>query len=223
MIDSLFRKRKFRFLVRLVTALSFALFTAYQIFLTSRMEATNIGRMIGVALYFLMTVAAVLDFFHMNATWTARCVLLVIGLFLLFAFRLTNAAVIFANLSFSYIPSVLNLAVYIFTQLGTLALAFGYIIVKSSMNEKRMYSLIRIMVPVVIALYVLSFIAECVMLIGYRINIDFSMKLTLISRLLYCVAFVGTAVSLMLKALIIGGSATESKSQNTTERMIQED
>lgn len=64
------------------------------------------------------------------------------------------------------------------------------------------------MVPVVIALYVLSFIAECVMLIGYRINIDFSLKLTLISRLLYCVSFVGTAVSLMLKALIIGGSAT---------------
>lgn len=223
MIDTLFRNIRFRFLIRLVTAMSVALFTAYQIFLTSRMEATNIGRMIGVALYFMMTVAAVLDFFHMNTTWTARCVLLVIGLFLLFAFRLTNAAAIFGNLSFSYVPSVLNLAVYIFTQLGTLALAFGYIIVRSSMNEKRMYSLIRIMVPVVIALYVLSFIAECVMLIGYRINIDFSMKLTLISRLLYCVAFVGTAVSLMLKALIIGGSATENEFQNTTERMIQED
>lgn len=142
MIDSLFRKRKFRFLVRLVTALSFALFTAYQMFLASRMEATNIGRLAGVSLYLLLTVAAVLDFFHTNATWTARYVLLPIGLLLLFAFRLTNAAAIFGNLSFSSISSVLNLAVYIFTQLGTLALAFGYIIVRSSMNEKRMYSLI---------------------------------------------------------------------------------
>lgn len=218
MIDSLFRKRKVRFLVRLVTALSFALFTAYQMFLASRMEATNIGRLAGVSLYLLLTVAAVLDFFHSNATWTARCVLLPISLLLLFAFRLTNAAAIFGNLSFSSIPSILNLAVYIFTQLGTLALAFGYIIVRSNINEKKMYCLIKVMVPVVIALYVLNFVAECVMLIGYRINIDFSLKLTLISRLLYCVSFVGTAVSLMLKALIIGGSATKNKSQNTAER-----
>ena len=54
------------------------------------------------------------------------------------------------------------------------------------------------MMIVAIVFYVLIFIMECVLMIGYRVNIDLNLKLSLLSRVLFLTGFVGTAVCLML-------------------------
>jgi hypothetical protein len=46
---------------------------------------------------------------------------------------------------------------------------------------------------VAIAIYAICFAAECVMMIRYRMNVDGSLKLALLSRLAYFVGFSGTA------------------------------
>lgn len=59
------------------------------------------------------------------------------------------------------------------------------------------------MMSIVIALYVACLITECVMLIVYRVNTELSLKVTLISKFVYCFGFVGLAGGLMLPAPVV--------------------
>ena len=60
--------------------------------------------------------------------------------------------------------------------------------------------LINTLMTIAIVLFALNFILECVLMIKYRMNIEQSLKLTLISRVLYFVGFAGTAFCFMLPA-----------------------
>ena len=62
MRDSLLYNNKFQFFIRLLTALSFGLFAAYQVYLTLQIEENRIGRLIGIPLYLVLTIASFLMF-----------------------------------------------------------------------------------------------------------------------------------------------------------------
>ena len=51
---------------------------------------------------------------------------------------------------------------------------------------------------IAIVLYALCFIAECVMLVKYRFNIDLSLTFTVISRIWYFLGFAGSAFCVIL-------------------------
>ena len=200
MKESIFKNRAFQTIFKLITALSFTLFTAYQIYLAVNMDASRIGRLIGIVFYLLLTVAAYLSFSEKDSVWTAHSVLMVAGLVLLFAMRLINIGTVFGNLSFSKPATVLNAAIYILSQLGTLVLVAGYIMQRADLTRRQMTILINTLMTIAIVLFTLHFILECVLMIKYRMNIEQSLKLTLISRVLYFVGFAGTAFCFMLPA-----------------------
>ena len=200
MKESIFKNRAFQTIFKLITALSFTLFTAYQIYLAVNMDASRIGRLIGIVFYLLLTVAAYLSFSEKDSVWTAHSVLMVAGLVLLFAMRLINIGTVFGNLSFSKPATVLNAAIYILSQLGTLVLVAGYIMQRADLTRRQMKILINTLMTIAIVLFTLHFILECVLMIKYRMNIEQSLKLTLISRVLYFVGFAGTAFCFMLPA-----------------------
>lgn len=198
MKESIFRNRAFQTIFKLITALSFTLFTAYQIYLAVNIETNRVGRLIGIVFYLLLTVAAYLSFSEKDSVWTAHSVLTVAGLVLLFAMRLMNIGTVFGNLSFSKPATVLNAAVYILSQLGTLVLVAGYLILRADLTKKQMRRAIITLMTIAIVLFTLHFILECVLMIKYRMNIDQSLKFTLISRVLYYFGFAGTACCFML-------------------------
>lgn len=200
MKESIFRNRAFQTIIKLITALSFTLFTAYQIYLAVNIETNRVGRLIGIVFYLLLTVAACLSFSEKDSAWTAHSVLTVAGLVLLFAMRLMNIGTVFGNLSFSKPATVLNAAIYILSQLGTLVLVAGYIMQRADLTRRQMKILINTLMTIAIVLFTLHFILECVLMIRYRMNIEQSLKLTLISRVLYFVGFAGTAFCFMLPA-----------------------
>ena len=190
MKESIFRNRAFQTIIKLITALSFALFTAYQIYLAVNIDTNRAGRLIGIVFYLLLTVAAYLSFSEKDSVWTAHSVLTFAGLVLLFAMRLMNIGTVFGNLSFSKPATVLNAAIYILSQLGTLVLVAGYIMQRADLTRRQMTILINTLMTIAIVLFTLHFI--------YRMNIEQSLKLTLVSRVLYFVGFAGTAFCFML-------------------------
>nr|WP_316618378.1 hypothetical protein [uncultured Ruminococcus sp.] len=200
MKESIFRNRAFQTIIKLITALSFALFTAYQIYLAVYIDTNRAGRLIGIVFYLLLTVASFLDFSEKDSVWVAHSVLMVGGLILLFTMRLLSIGTVFANVSFANPPSVLNAVVYILSQLGTLVLVAGYLMIRADLTEKQMQRVIITLMTIAIVLFTLHFILECVLMIKYRMNIEQSLKLTLVSRVLYFVGFAGTAFCFMLPA-----------------------
>ena len=120
------------------------------------------------------------------------------GLSLNFIIRLLNAGAMFGMLNFAYVPSVLNCAIYVFSQLAELLLLVYYVFFRHNpkLNSKR--KLVIFLMSFVIVLYVACLIMECVLLMKYRMNIDLSRKFTVISRFLYCIGFVSMAVNFML-------------------------
>ena len=198
MKESIFRNRAFQTIIKLITALSFALFTAYQIYLAVNIDTNRAGRLIGIVFYLLLTVAAYLSFSEKGSVWTAHSVLTVAGLVLLFAMRLMNIGTVFGNLSFSKPATVLNVAIYFLSQLGTLVLVAGYIMQRADLTRRQMKILINTLMTIAIVLFTLHFILECVLMIKYRMNIEQSLKLTLVSRVLYFAGFAGTAFCFML-------------------------
>ncbi len=200
MKESILTNRKVQLAFRLVTALSFTLFTAYQVYLAINIETNRIGRLIGIGFYLLITVASFLDFSEKDSAWLAHSVLMVAGLFLLFGIRLFNAPAIFGYLNFANPASVLYFAVYILSQLGTLLLAAGYLMLTVDLTQSQMQKLTVVLMSVTIALYAVCFIMECVLMIKYRMNIDLGLKSTLFSRLLYFLGFAGAAFCFMLPA-----------------------
>ena len=184
--------------VNIITAVMFTLFTAYQIFLLIHIDAQRNGRLTGIILYLFLTAASFFALVHKPGIKFARSVLLIAGLLLLFGIRLINVPVIFGNLDFANTPSVLRCAVYVFSQLGTIALAIYYLLLRHNkrINSKRIRMVL--LMSFVIVLYVSVLIMEYVLILKYRVNIDLSVKYTMLSRLLYCFGFVGMAVSFML-------------------------
>lgn len=200
MQESIFSNRIVQTIIRLVTALSFALFTVYQVYLAVNIDTNRIGRLIGIAFYLILTVASFLDFSEKDSVWVAHSVLMVGGLILLFTMRLLSIGTVFGNVSFANPPSVLNAVVYILSQLGTLVLVAGYLMIRADLTEKQMQRVIITLMTIAVVLFTLHFILECVLMIKYRMNIEQSLKLTLVSRVLYFVGFAGTAFCFMLPA-----------------------
>ena len=200
MQESIFSNRIVQTIIRLVTALSFALFTAYQVYLAVNIDTNRIGRLIGIAFYLILTVASFLDFSEKDSVWVAHSVLMVGGLILLFTMRLLSIGTVFGNVSFANPPSVLNAVVYILSQLGTLVLVAGYLMIRADLTEKQMQRVIITLMTIAIVLFTLHFILECVLMIKYRMNIEQNLKYTLISRVLYYFGFAGTACCFMLPA-----------------------
>ena len=180
--------------VRLVTALSFALFSAYQIYMATQIASNRTGRLIGICLYLAITAASCLAFSYSLGVQNVRSILMIISLTLLFAVRLVNFLPLFRGLRAATFLSVLDFAVYILPQIGTVILAVMWL------KRRRMdvtFINIAPMIPVTIAIYALCFAAECVMMVHYRVNLDVIPKLALLSRLLYFVGFAGIAVSFL--------------------------
>ena len=113
MNESFLQNKTVQIIFRLITALAFTLFTAYQIYLAVNIDTNRFGRLIGIAFYLMITVASFLDLSENDKVWMAHSVLSVVGLVLLFAMRLLSIGTVFSGLSFSNPSSVLNVAVYV--------------------------------------------------------------------------------------------------------------
>ena len=207
MNNSFLRNSTVQRVIKWIVALSFALFTFYQIILAIIIEETRFGRLIGVAFYLIITIAAFIGLTKKsgksktkrNRIQTAQTVLMIIGLLLLFITRLLSVVTVFGNLNFAYPATVLYAATYILSQLGTLVLVVGYITtLKNNLTEREMKKFKTIWMSIAIVLYALCFIAECVMLIKYRFNIDLSLTFTVISRIWYFLGFAGSAFCVIL-------------------------
>ena len=193
MIERVLSNRKLQSFVRWATALAFALFTAYQLYV-SHTEIYRLGRLIAASVYLAITVASFLAFSGSIRWQNIRSILMLIGLSLLFLIRLLKIPALIQLLYQVDILTVLNFAAYVLPQIGTILLLVLCLNRRSPfMSFKATVPLI----PVVIALYVLCLAAECVMIIRYGMNIELGLKLTLISRLLYFGGFAGTAFSFL--------------------------
>lgn len=203
MRDSLLYNNKFQFFIRLLTALSFGLFAAYQIFLILQIEENRIGRLIGIPFYLVLTIVSFLMFADNRKAGIARTILFVGGMTLLVFVKLINIPVLFGNVNLSDLPSVMNCVVYVLSQLGAICLIVYYITLRNS-NEFRKKQTLRVVLSLIIAaLYLACLVMELIMLLKYRANIDLGLKLTFLSRFLYFFGFAGTAVCLMLPALLV--------------------
>ena len=195
MQESFLQNKVFQMVVRLIVALSFILFTAYQVYLAIHIEQSRVGRLIGIGIYVLITVASILAIFHNERCWAVHAVLMVVGLLLLFVVKLINLPVIFNMLSLGDTPSVLDGVIYFLSQLGTLLLIFGYLLPRANLAKNTLLKRETVLMSVVIVLFVVCFVMDCVLLLKYHANIELSLKLTLASRALYLVGFAGTAFS----------------------------
>lgn len=190
--------RIFQLFFRLIVALSFALFVAYQVYLAINMEENRIGRLIGIGLYTIIAVALILAIFDNSKCRKAHSIVLVIGLVLLLGTKFINLPVLFGNLDFADIPSVLNCVVFILSELGFLILAIGYLMLLTDLTEKELHKCETVLMTIVIVLFVACFVMECVLLLKYHVNIDQKLSLTLGSRVLFFIGFAGTAFSFLL-------------------------
>ena len=192
------KTNRIRTVVNLLTAVCFLLFIAYHIYLAVAIESNRAGRMVGLISYFLLALAAIFALIPKTVFRIVRTVLMIAGLFMNFAVRLTNAGAVFGRLDLSKTPSVLNGAVYVFSQLAVLLLMAYYLVLRHNkkLNSKR--KIVIALMAFVIVLYVACFVIECVLLMKYRVNIDLSRRFTVISRFFYCLSFVGMAVNFML-------------------------
>ena len=197
--------------VRILTGLSFLLFIAYQLFLMMQLPEQRFGRLIGIILYLFITVASFFALSHNRVIRVLRSVFFLSGFIALFLIKLLNLFPLFGSLDFSNTPSVLNCAVYVATQIGTLIFVLYYLIIRTNKKIKNKKKITAVLMFFVIALYVSTLLMECVMIIKYRVNIDLSGLSTVISRFIYFFGFVGTAVSFMLPS---------TKVQSSTEQYI---
>ena len=218
MKESIIQNKTTQLLIRLAPAVAFALFTAYQIMLAIKVDVNRSGRLTGIAIYLVITVAAVFDLFDKFGLWIAHVILMVASLVTLFVMRMFNASMMFESLDFSSIPSVLNVTVYILSQLGTLVLATSYLLLSIDLSRNQMAKLIKVFMIIVIAIYALTFVLECILMIAYRMNIDLRLRYSLPSRVLYLVGFAGTAFAFMLPA-----PKREPKKKKTGEFLYADD
>lgn len=203
MRESLLYNNAFQFFVRLITALSFGLFTAYQVYLTVIVEENRFGRLLSVSILLLITISSVLMFFDNRKAATARTIFFVVGMLALIFVKMVNIPILFGNLDSSDPVSVMNCAVFVVSQVGAIGLLVYYITIMSS-REFRKKQTLRVVLSIIIAVFYLAcLVMELIMISKYHANIDTSAKLTVISRFLYCFGFGGTALCLMLPALMV--------------------
>ena len=66
-----------------------------------------------------------------------------------------------------------------------------------------MHTLRKVLSFIIVALFLACLIMELVLITKYQVNIDTSVKLTVLSRFLYFLGYAGTAICLMLPALLV--------------------
>lgn len=203
MRESLIYNDKFQLFTRLLTAISFGLFTAYQIYLTIQIETARFGRLIGVFCYLLITIASFLMFADNRKAATARTILFVGAMLFLVFYRLLSIPGLFGRLSMSDPVSVMSCAVYVLSQLGSIGLVVYYVTLRTNEDFGKMQTLRKVLSFIIAAFYLACLIMELVLITKYHENIELSMKLTLLSRFLYFFGFGGTAICLMLPALLV--------------------
>ena len=123
--------------VRILTGLSFLLFIAYQLFLMMQLPEQRFGRLIGIILYLFITVASFFALSHNRVIRVLRSVFFLSGFIALFLIKLLNLFPLFGSLDFSNTPSVLNCAVYVATQIGTLIFVLYYLIIRTNKIKYR--------------------------------------------------------------------------------------
>ena len=209
-------------IVRVITALAFALFMAYQIYMALKTDVALYGRIVGIVCYTFITVASVLALIHQRGIRILRSVLFVTGLAVLFFMRLLSVARVFGALSFSFFPSVLNCSEYLAAQLGTLTLLLYYLAIRTNSRIKNKRRVTIIMMLIVIAFYVFGLISEWVLRAKYGYNIDTTLELTLISRVVYFCGFALTAVNFMLPPTKVESEAEQYiiKEQSEAEILV---
>ena len=93
--------------VRLATALAFAFFTAYQIYIAMQTASGRTGRLIGVCLYLAITLAAFFSFSYSPRLQNIRSIMMLVSLSLLFMVRLVNLPALLRIPVFANLPSFL--------------------------------------------------------------------------------------------------------------------
>ena len=191
MIERVLSNMTVQSVVKLTTMLAFSLFTAYQIYMAIQIETNRITRLIGVFLYLIIPVASLFTFsYSPRLQKKVRSILMIISLMLLFIVRLINIPALIQSLKILDLPTALNFSAYVLPQLGTIILTVMWFIWRRPYVK---YKSIAPLIPVAIAIYVLCFASECVMMIRYRLNVEGSLKLALLSRLFYFLGFSGIA------------------------------
>lgn len=211
---SFFENKILQYVVRFLTALSFALFTGYQFILLIAVNESKTGRLLGIISFLLITVGSFFSLGNKKAFLLLHMILLIGGLMMVFIIKLFNIPTVFGDLNFTVLPSVLCCLVYLFAQLGAILLAVYFLAIRNKKENRVERKLTYIMMSIVIVLFVAAFVMECIMLIKYRINIDLkNLKVTLLSRAAYCFGFVGTAIGFMLPAPFIDDDDEYKKKQ----------
>ena len=203
MQESLIYNNKFQLFIRLLTALSFGIYTVYQIYLSVMIEESRFGRLIIAFILLLITISSVLMFFDNHKAAKARTILFVVGMLLLVFVKMLNIPVLFGNLDSSNPVSVMNCVIFVLTQLGAIGLLVYFITLRSSEEFRKKQTLRVVLSLIIAALYLACLVMELIMLLKYRANIDLGLKLTALSRFLYFFGFAGTAICLMLPALLV--------------------
>ena len=208
--------------VRSITALAFALFTAYQIYMALKTDVGLYGRIIGIVCYTFLAAASVFSLIHQRGIRILRSVLFVAGLAGLFFMRLLSVARVFGALDFSFFPSVLNCSEYLASQLGTLVLLLYYLAVRTNKYIKNKRRVTIIMMVFVIAFFGLGLISEWTLRAKYGYNIDSTLQLTLISRVVYFCGFALTALNFMLPPTKVESEAEQYiiKEQSEAEILV---
>lgn len=198
-VDESYSKiNKTRSFINFVTAAAFLLLSAYHTYLFAQITESRPVRLLEIISFLCLAFAAVFTMISKPAFRILRSVLMTGGLALNFIIGLFNVGVIFGSLEFANIPSVLNFAAFVFSQLANLLLPVYYVFFRHNpkLNSKRILAIV--LMSFVILLYIACLVTECVMLIKYSMNNESSSNFTVISRILYCIGFVGIAVNFML-------------------------
>ncbi len=211
-----------KIIIRVITALSFTLFVLYEVYILTLTDTQRSGRIMGIVVFLFITLASYMALIHRRVFRVLRMVLLIAGLLELFLMKLINVPAIFGSLNLKNTPSVLNCAIYVFAQLGTLILLFYYLAIRIKKKIRNNRKISVCLMSVVIVLFVSCLLMECVLMLKFRVNIEHGLGLKLLSRIAYCMGFVGTAVGFMIPSAT-GISAEEqyiNKEQGDADIMV---
>lgn len=190
------KNNKLRDAVNFITGMLFTLYTAYHVYLLAAKNTNIPFRIICIAIFLFISVAMFFALIPRPVIRLIGTILLIAGLALNFVIKLFNARIIFKSLDFSSRPSILNCAVFVLSEIAIFILLIYFLIFRRNLSDNRRLTVI--LMSVVIALYVLCLMMECVLLLRYNLNVDLSLAATTASRFIYCLAFVGLAVNFLL-------------------------
>lgn len=189
--------------INFITAELFLLYTFYQVIMLTATEANPINKLIGIVIFSLITTGSFMMLSVNPVIQFVRMILFVAGLTLDFVLKLISAGMVFSTMFYN-IPSVLDGIAYVLSEGAVLFLLLYYIFCRHGLlsaqridpSVNRRISII--LLTMVIVMFMLRLLIDCLLVIKYRVHIDLSAKATLLSRFLYCFAFVGTALGFFL-------------------------